>query len=117
MKRGEIDAFVYAPAKQTSAEIGRDARMKTICGCSRGFSDTSGNCSEVNISAGLWTTRVTSHVPLRAVADLITADKVRDAALVLHDALRANGMAKPRIAVAALNPHAGEGGSARLRGN
>ena len=39
-----------------------------------------GYCSEINICGRLWTTRVTSHVPLREVAGLITAEKVCAAA-------------------------------------
>src|SRR5260370_18816514 len=69
-----------------------------------------GYCSEINICGSLWTTRVTSHVPLHAVAGLITAEKVCAAARGIDRALRANGIRAPRIAVAGLNPHAGEGG-------
>src|SRR5260370_8129639 len=68
-----------------------------------------GYCSEINICGSLWTTRVTSHVPLHAVAGLITAEKVCAAARGIDRALRANGIGAPRIAVAGLNPHAGEG--------
>src|SRR5882724_10217400 len=69
-----------------------------------------GYCSEINICGNLWTTRVTSHVPFREVADLITAEKVCAAARGIDRALRANGIGAPQIAVAGLNPHAGEGG-------
>ncbi len=59
----------------------------------------------------LWNARVTSHVPLRAVADLLSPERIV-ARLQLTDAtMRAAGVASPRIAVAALNPHAGEGGA------
>jgi Pyridoxal phosphate biosynthetic protein PdxA len=58
----------------------------------------------------LATTRVTSHVPLRAVADLITEDRVLDAIRLAHETLRAGGNPRPRIGVAGLNPHAGDGG-------
>jgi len=74
-----------------------------------------GLCSEINIlsasrDAALWTTRVTSHVPLRAVADLITEDAVYNAIGLIDRVMRAERGAAPRIAVAGLNPHAGEGG-------
>jgi 4-hydroxythreonine-4-phosphate dehydrogenase len=49
-------------------------------------------------------------VPLRAVADLITEDAVLQAARLAHRTLRAAGKSHPRIAVAGLNPHAGDGG-------
>jgi hypothetical protein len=54
---------------------------------------------------------VTSHVPLREVADAITLEGVADAVSIVNRYLSASGIAKPRIAVAGLNPHAGDGGS------
>jgi len=53
---------------------------------------------------------VTIHVSLRAVPDLITKERVLKTIQLAHAACRAYGIAEPRIAVAGLNPHAGEGG-------
>ncbi|MSP25254.1 MAG: 4-hydroxythreonine-4-phosphate dehydrogenase, partial [Myxococcales bacterium] len=53
---------------------------------------------------------VTTHLPLRRVARAITPAKVARACLELDELLRRLGHARPRIAVAGLNPHAGEGG-------
>lgn len=54
---------------------------------------------------------VTTHVPLRAVPELVTTDRVVRAGRVTRAALRRWwGIAEPRLAVCALNPHAGEGG-------
>lgn len=54
---------------------------------------------------------VTTHVPLRAVPQLLTADKIIRAGRVTADGLRRWwGIEAPRLAVCALNPHAGEGG-------
>jgi 4-hydroxy-L-threonine phosphate dehydrogenase PdxA len=65
---------------------------------------------EMNVLDNLWLSRVTSHVSLRTALDQITPTRI-DAALSLADAtMRGAGFATPRIAVAALNPHAGEGG-------
>jgi 4-hydroxythreonine-4-phosphate dehydrogenase len=50
-------------------------------------------------------------VPVREVADLITQEAVCDAVRIIDHALRRAGVAKPRIAVSGLNPHAGDGGS------
>lgn len=107
--RREIDAFVYAPLNKQAMKLAGMEDEDELRYFARTL-DHTGYCSEINICGELWTTRVTSHVPLRAVAGLITADKVSDATRLIHRALRANGVAKPRIAVAALNPHAGEGG-------
>jgi len=54
--------------------------------------------------------RVTTHVALREVPDLITREKVRKVILLLDRSLKAIGFQRPRIAVSALNPHGGEGG-------
>jgi len=58
----------------------------------------------------LRTILVTIHVPLRAAIDAITREAVRDTIAIAHAGLRRLGIARPRIAVAGLNPHAGEGG-------
>ena len=53
----------------------------------------------------------TVHVPLREVAAVLTTRAVRDAIVLVAEALvRDFDIAAPRIAVAGLNPHAGEGG-------
>ncbi len=60
---------------------------------------------------GLRVALVTIHVPLKDVPALITKDAIVSKGLVLADGLRRDfGIARPRIAVAALNPHAGEAG-------
>lgn len=58
----------------------------------------------------LWNARVTSHVPVSKIASLITFDRVIEGIDAADRILRAGGVARPRIAVAALNPHAGDGG-------
>jgi 4-hydroxythreonine-4-phosphate dehydrogenase len=53
----------------------------------------------------------TTHLPLRAVPDAITAERLRAVLTVLAEGLRSRlGIARPRILVAGLNPHAGEHG-------
>ncbi|HET7457222.1 MAG TPA: 4-hydroxythreonine-4-phosphate dehydrogenase PdxA [Gemmatimonadaceae bacterium] len=52
----------------------------------------------------------TTHIPLRAVPDAVTADAIGAAARVTREYLeRWFGVAAPRIALCALNPHAGDG--------
>lgn len=54
---------------------------------------------------------VTTHLPLRKVADAITYERVtRISRLLVADLQRQFGLAKPRVAVCGLNPHAGEEG-------
>jgi len=53
----------------------------------------------------------TTHVPLAAVASKITVKSVFETIEILHAGLKTQfGIAEPRILVAGLNPHAGEGG-------
>lgn len=54
----------------------------------------------------------TIHIPLAEVPAALTRDLLRDTLRITHQALRRDfGVASPRIAVAGLNPHAGEGGT------
>jgi 4-hydroxythreonine-4-phosphate dehydrogenase len=60
---------------------------------------------------GLRVALVTTHLALKDVAAAITQDAVEETLTILRDALRRDyGIAEPRILVAGLNPHAGEGG-------
>jgi 4-hydroxythreonine-4-phosphate dehydrogenase len=70
-----------------------------------------GPATEFNVHDRLWNARVTSHVPLARVAGLITIDAVVGALELTAASLRAAGFDPPRIAVAGLNPHAGDGGN------
>jgi 4-hydroxythreonine-4-phosphate dehydrogenase len=64
----------------------------------------------MNVLDGQWMSRVTSHVSLREALDLIDARAITDAVELVDRMMKSAGIAKPRIAVAALNPHAGENG-------
>lgn len=65
---------------------------------------------EMNVLDGQWMSRVTSHVSLREALDQITHDRICDALRLTNAMLKRAGTDAPRIAVAALNPHNGEGG-------
>ncbi len=59
---------------------------------------------------------VTIHVALDQVPELITVERVSRTARVVSESLsRDFGIARPRLALAALNPHAGEGGALGLQ--
>jgi 4-hydroxythreonine-4-phosphate dehydrogenase len=106
---GRVTGLQFGPLNKTSLHLGGMREPDEM----RWFETrvgTAASVSEVNVSTTFWTSRVTSHVALRDVADLITPESVRDAVLLLHDLLRASGIERPRIAVCALNPHAGENG-------
>ncbi|MBD1585078.1 4-hydroxythreonine-4-phosphate dehydrogenase PdxA [Pseudomonas typographi] len=62
-------------------------------------------------TGGLRVALVTTHLPLREVADAITGERLLRVARILHaDLVHKFGLAQPRILVCGLNPHAGEGG-------
>ncbi len=106
---GELDAICFGPCnKQAMHQGGLEVEDEL-----RFFVevlDVKGYVGEVNASGRLATTRVTSHVPLSAVAGLITEKSVLQAIRLARTALVAAGQQHPRIAVAGPNPHAGDGG-------
>src|SRR6185437_16458518 len=53
---------------------------------------------------------VSTHVALQDVPSRLTPERLRRVIDLTHQALKGLGLAHPKIAVAALNPHAGEGG-------
>jgi 4-hydroxythreonine-4-phosphate dehydrogenase len=60
---------------------------------------------------GLRVALATTHLPLKDVAGAISRDSLEEVIAILHRDLVAKfGIAKPRIAVCGLNPHAGESG-------
>jgi 4-hydroxythreonine-4-phosphate dehydrogenase len=107
---GSVDAVCFTPfnkAAMRAAHPGYDDEI----GYSAEVLGTHGPASEFNILEGLWNARVTSHVPLSAVAASITRERVIDAIRLTDRSLRDANITAPRIAVAALNPHAGDAGN------
>ena len=107
---GRSDAIVFAPLNKQAMKLGglpfQDEQhlFAHLLGAD-------GYTVEFNVIDRLWTSRVTSHIPLKDVAGAISPNRVVDAVRIIHASLRQGGVAHPRIAVAALNPHAGEGGT------
>ena len=63
------------------------------------------------VGGGLRVALATTHLPLKDVAQAITADGLEQTLIILHGDLQKKfGIAAPRILVAGLNPHAGESG-------
>jgi 4-hydroxythreonine-4-phosphate dehydrogenase len=70
-----------------------------------------GPCVEFNVLEGLWTSRITSHVPLKDVAGMLSVSGIAEGIGLLYRGLQGAGKPRPRLAVCALNPHAGDGGN------
>lgn len=63
------------------------------------------------VGGGMRVALATIHLPLRAVPDAITQENLETTIRILHrDLVQRFGIPHPRIFVAGLNPHAGEGG-------
>lgn len=109
---GVIDGIVTAPInKQSTRLAGSEHAGHT--GLLADRTDTE-QYSMMLIEEPLRVTHVSTHVPLRAACDLVTTENVLGTIRVTDEALRELGIDEPRIAVAGLNPHAGD---ARLLGN
>lgn len=60
---------------------------------------------------GLTVALVTTHIPLRRVAEVLSKEEIVRVGLLLYDFLQRRLGRAPRIAIAGLNPHAGESGA------
>lgn len=106
---GEVDAIVTAPANKHALHLagfpypGHTEWLAHLAG-------------DVDVAMMLASDRlrvvlVTTHVPLRDVPTLLTTDKViRTGRVTINCLRRWWGIEQPRLAVCALNPHAGESG-------
>jgi len=105
---GDLDAVVTGPIhKARMYRIGFEFPGQTEFFASR--------CGVKNFAmlltgGGLTVALVTTHLPLREVADRLTSAEIVRVGLLLADFLRRRG-SSARIAVAGLNPHAGEDGA------
>lgn len=108
-KAGEVDGVCFAPLNKQAMFRG-GWRFPDEHKMFAHLLDHKGPFSEMNVLEGQWMTRVTSHVSLRTALDQVTYDSICGALRLADETMRKAGIARPRIAVAALNPHGGEGG-------
>ncbi len=106
---GRIDGIVFAPLNKAALHAGGwkfndEHQMFAKLTKHEGF------FGEMNVLDGKWMSRVTSHESLRTALDRITPQRIDDALTLADATMRGAGIARPRIAVAALNPHGGENG-------
>jgi 4-hydroxythreonine-4-phosphate dehydrogenase len=106
---GHIDGISFAPLNKGALHKGGwkyhdEHQMFAAWNRHEGF------FGEMNVIEQFSTFRVTSHVALRQALELVTPERIASAVRLADTSLRAAGHAKPRIGVAALNPHCGEGG-------
>ena len=108
--RGGADAVCFTPFNKQAMRLAEPDYVDEIGFIQRTIGvETEG--SEFNVLDELWNARVTSHVPVSAIASMITTDRVFERIMLTHTTMLGAGKPRPRIAVAALNPHAGDGGN------
>jgi 4-hydroxythreonine-4-phosphate dehydrogenase len=105
---GRLDAMVTAPiskevlAKGGFSYPGHTELLEEVAG---------GHAVMLLVGGSLRVGLATIHCALREVADRLTPGGIAETLQVMHSDLeRRFGVARPRIAVCGLNPHAGEGG-------
>ena len=106
---GEVDAITFAPLNKAALNAG-GWRFADEHQMFAHLLDHQGHFAEMNVLDGQWMSRVTGHVSMRRALDLITPQSIGDAVRLADRTMRRAGIARPRLAVAALNPHAGENG-------
>jgi 4-hydroxythreonine-4-phosphate dehydrogenase len=107
-RRGELDAVVTAPIhKARMYEVGFKFPGQTEF-----FAERCGvkNFAMLLTGRGMTVALVTAHIPLSEISGALKQSEIVRIGLLLADFLRARSVKSPRIAVAGLNPHAGESG-------
>ena len=108
-QQGTVDGVCFMPFCKESMHMGGNKFMDEI-GFARDFFKMDTRASEFNIAHGMWNGRVTSHVAMKDVPAMLTKDRICESIELAHNTLKMAGYERPRIVVAAYNPHAGEGG-------
>ena len=108
-KDGLIDGICFTPFSKESMHMGGNPFMDEI-GFARDYFGIDTAASEFNIAHGMWNGRVTSHVAMKDVPGMLSKERICQSIGLAHSTLQLAGYERPRIAVAAYNPHAGEGG-------
>jgi 4-hydroxythreonine-4-phosphate dehydrogenase len=107
-RRGELDAIVTGPVhKARMYEVGF-----RFPGQTEFFAERCGvkNFAMCLTGGKLTVALVTAHIPLRKVSRMLNQSEIVRVGLLLAGFLRSRSISAPRIAVAGLNPHAGESG-------
>jgi 4-hydroxythreonine-4-phosphate dehydrogenase len=107
---GDADALCFAPLNKGAMHKGGMHEEDEMRWFAKQM-NYSGPCGELNILDNLWTARVTSHMPLKDVSAMLTADRVAKTIGTLTEAFRASGKPHPRIGVCGFNPHCGDNGN------
>ena len=109
LKEGKIDGLVTAPIHKKNIQ----SPNFQFSGHTPYLQHAFGNTENLMllVAENLRMALVTEHVTIQEVAKFITKDKIKQKLQILNSSLKKDfGIDKPRIAVLALNPHAGDDG-------
>lgn len=107
---GEVDAICFAPLNKHAMKMGGLKHEDELHFFAE-YLKVEGYFCEFNTLGDLWTSRISSHIPLKDAHLYLSVDRIKDASRLIYEALKQAGFEEPRVAVAAFNPHAGEGGT------
>lgn len=107
---GVVGAVTFTPFNKAAMRLAHPSYDDEVAFLKERF-PREGTAAEFNIIPGLWNARVSSHVPMSEVASLVTQERILEMLTSTNQAMRDAGIDEPRIAVAALNPHAGDAGN------
>ena len=110
VRDGKANAFCFAPLNKSALRMGGMHQEDELRWFAE-FLNYRGVCGELNVLQDLWTSRVTSHVALKEVSQLLSSQKVFESIEMIAKALKASGKSNPRLAVCGLNPHNGDNGN------
>lgn len=105
---GRVDALVTGPVSKEALHLGGERvegqteLLGRWCGVTR--------FEMLAIAGSLRVLLLTRHMPLARALSLVSTERALDHLRLLHEGLRDLGIAHPRLALAGLNPHAGENG-------
>lgn len=106
---GKIDGICFAPFNKSAMKLGGNPASSEMELIAMLFHITT-RFGEINMVDDVWTTRVTSHIPLNQVSEELNSARILDSIILANDTLKNAGIQNPKIGVSALNPHAGEHG-------
>ena len=105
---GVVDAIVTAPMNKASVNLagisftGHTELIAEMCGVE--------NYAMMQSDGDLRVAFVTTHIPLADVTKYATKERIVEVGHLLNNVAKSEGVVAPRIAVAGINPHAGENG-------
>lgn len=108
-KENKIDGFCFGPLNKAGM-IQAGCRFESEHHFMADLFHHTDPFGEINVLGDLWTTRTTSHIPIAEVSNNLSVNSIMRAITLANTTLKNSGIAKPRLGLAALNPHAGEGG-------